>query len=388
MIESLEPRTVLAGHMIAGADPDPGGPAPFDSVPDSPLGDDIHQGGLDDSATELFFDLDVVEIHSHIDRDADSDVFRFVAPSKLLIIGVNGEVPLIVQLHDAEGQMIIDTAALSGDVEPGEMLPLVDVATRPGQQYFLSVGSTKGQRGEYQLQLHAPLNVDPIGPNPPHDPGLHPDAVIGDDIHVDVRGPDATRVEFDSSGLMRVSSHLDSGQDTDYFQFVGRAGRVLGEGGGVTEELDFDFSLIDADGNVLSTANSGYSVEAVIDQGRTYFLAVSSASATVGQYVFDLYFENDESSIDPVEPAHPSDPVVDVTDPLDEDSRQPVKLTADVDGDETVGFRDFLVLAANYGDEVDVVFADGDINRDGHIDMQDFLLLAAEFGQRSSPSAT
>ena len=55
---------------------------------------------------------------------------------------------------------------------------------------------------------------------------------------------------------------------------------------------------------------------------------------------------------------------------------------ADVDGDGAVGFKDFLVLANNFGREDDeVAKADGDVNGDGAVNFLDFLMFAANFGE-------
>ena len=52
----------------------------------------------------------------------------------------------------------------------------------------------------------------------------------------------------------------------------------------------------------------------------------------------------------------------------------------DLDGDGSVLFADFLLLSANFGQEVDS-HADGDIDCNGTVDFADFLLLSANFGQ-------
>ena len=54
---------------------------------------------------------------------------------------------------------------------------------------------------------------------------------------------------------------------------------------------------------------------------------------------------------------------------------------ADINGDGTVGFNDFLVLSENYGDSGNVTYQDGDLDCDGTIAFTDFLSLAANFGQ-------
>ena len=52
-----------------------------------------------------------------------------------------------------------------------------------------------------------------------------------------------------------------------------------------------------------------------------------------------------------------------------------------MDGDGFVGFRDFSVLARNFG-AVDATFAQGDFDGDGRVGWSDFLVLARNFGKR------
>lgn len=53
----------------------------------------------------------------------------------------------------------------------------------------------------------------------------------------------------------------------------------------------------------------------------------------------------------------------------------------DADGDGEVAFSDFLLLSANFGKQVDAVWADGDFNEDGKVEFADFLILSANFGR-------
>ena len=68
-----------------------------------------------------------------------------------------------------------------------------------------------------------------------------------------------------------------------------------------------------------------------------------------------------------------------VVDPSEFRSSASPPLTADIDRDGRVGFSDFIILATNFGQSVDVG-TNGDLNESGTVDFADFLLLAAEFG--------
>ena len=54
----------------------------------------------------------------------------------------------------------------------------------------------------------------------------------------------------------------------------------------------------------------------------------------------------------------------------------------DVNGDDEVNFKDFLVLSANFGRDVGAAWEDGDFDANGAIDFSDFLILAQNFGKR------
>ena len=65
------------------------------------------------------------------------------------------------------------------------------------------------------------------------------------------------------------------------------------------------------------------------------------------------------------------------SDAADRNARNP----GDADGDGKVAFADFLILSANFGKQVDAVWADGDFNEDGRVEFADFLILSENFGE-------
>jgi hypothetical protein len=60
-------------------------------------------------------------------------------------------------------------------------------------------------------------------------------------------------------------------------------------------------------------------------------------------------------------------------------------ILGDLDGNGIVAFADFLILASNFGEEVDG-YHQGDIDCSGVVAFADFLVLSANFGQTSSAS--
>ena len=57
------------------------------------------------------------------------------------------------------------------------------------------------------------------------------------------------------------------------------------------------------------------------------------------------------------------------------------QIAADINSDGGVDFRDFLVLATNFG-STDATAEEGDIDGNGSVDFLDFLALARDFGKR------
>ena len=55
-------------------------------------------------------------------------------------------------------------------------------------------------------------------------------------------------------------------------------------------------------------------------------------------------------------------------------------MTADIDGDGTVGFTDFLMLSAEYGQNVPFFSSRTDIDGDGQVGFSDFLILSRNYG--------
>ena len=80
-----------------------------------------------------------------------------------------------------------------------------------------------------------------------------------------------------------------------------------------------------------------------------------------------------------------SDP--DVSGPLNETEQAPADpqtidvLMGDIDGDNSVGFEDFLTLSKYYGTEQGAEWIHGNFDGDGDVDFTDFLALSLHYGQ-------
>lgn len=167
-LEELPPRVMLSAAGLAfAADAEPAvvGSAAVRSAcqPDSELRDDIHSGGFDD-ATVLHFVGGVARICSNIDRDADSDGFQFSSRGGHVQVDVRSEIPVVLSVFNADGS-VIATAEGAGLEEPGNseepggtqvLEPvLVEFEAESGESYFVSVGSTKGRAGRYELVVES-----------------------------------------------------------------------------------------------------------------------------------------------------------------------------------------------------------------------------------------
>ena len=59
---------------------------------------------------------------------------------------------------------------------------------------------------------------------------------------------------------------------------------------------------------------------------------------------------------------------------------EPEGIPGDIDGDGSVGFADFLILSAAFGQNADPAGSGADIDKDGTVGFADFLILSANFG--------
>ena len=305
-----------------------GGHAGNEIDTDSELGDDIHSGALDETATQLHFEDNFARAASNIDRDADSDAFRFVAATELTHVDVIGELPLIIQAFDSEGNLVSEAEDLlieEPDFPEDAPRPYFAVVpTVPGETYFISLGSTKGRVGTYEMFVFASQPIEPPTPDSPP----------GEDIHGDTLDT-ATQlgpiIDAEREGI-EVISNIDSEADVDVFLFSTPRGHMFGDifslGG-----TPLNVQLLNERGESVLPGNEGepefdplHALEE-IDEG-TYYLQVSGVPGT---YQFFLY----------VDPFHTDGPV---TDP---DSSRPVEVDAplgeDVHGNdvETATLLDF-----------------------------------------------
>ena len=257
---------------------------------DSELGNDIHSGSLDASATLLTLEGGHARVASNIDRDADGDAFRFVATEQTTNVDAFGELPLIVRLHDSEGNVVGEQEA-SGpeDVDEGGIehhYAFAHAETVPGDTYYVTVGSTKGRVGSYELLLNA------FAPPPPPTP----DSPLGEDAHGDSFEV-ATDLELEH-GFAQVTSNIDSEGDIDVFGISINGGLLFAEVHGF-EGQQLTVELLAADGRIIPDvdAEEGFvGIGREIEEGD-YFVRVTG---DVGLYEMFIHAESGIVIVDPI----------------------------------------------------------------------------------------
>lgn len=69
--------------------------------------------------------------------------------------------------------------------------------------------------------------------------------------------------------------------------------------------------------------------------------------------------------------------------PMFQESADLQPVPGDANGDRNVDFDDFLILAQNFGRQVDAAFSQGDFNSDGAVSFVDFLIMSSNFGRQT-----
>lgn len=364
--------------------------------PDSSLGDDLHGDDLA-TATELDVATDnVANVFTNWDAAGDVDVFSIVANGTEVYFdlqSLDDELLLNLTLQDAEGAVVeveLNGFGVVGEpVDQGGFVFAEGVfSTVPGASYFLSVAGT-GKPGPYRMHAFSPevvpidpdTPVDPVGP----EPHVDPDSPLGTDLHAATLDDEATALSLNDEGFIEVHSNVDHDGDVDAFRLVGNGDTFIGEVGGFgTTEMQFQ--VFHEDGSLVASTPAWGVLEFASNEDDVYFITAHSEGG-VGQYLVAL--QALPTPIDPTDPELPDpDPDPDPDPEVDEETGEgggpgvdnDVELRnslADINGDQTVDFADFLVLSTNFGREADVLFADGDLNGDGVIDFVDFLILSA-----------
>ena len=172
---------------------------------DSEPGEDVH-GDRPDDATSLILDFGFINVNSYIDSAEDVDQFSVLVDSGQLSISVyqgNSDDLLRITITDEEGNLI---GLTQGDADGAWIELSVDAGN-----YYVALDSLDSNVTGYTLDVShwsdQPWKLDA-------------DSEMGDDIHSDNIGPDATVLESTEYDFAQNISHVDFTEDVDYYQFV------------------------------------------------------------------------------------------------------------------------------------------------------------------------
>lgn len=225
-----------------------------------------------------------------------------------------------------------------GDLPPGKHL-LTQISTRPDAAVDSPITTTIS---DYHIRLST-TTVDTLSTT-----------------YADNVGSDETIVLFDGSQTSSIAVGPSGVKDFDY-----------------VTNLEEPFFYDPSQGNLLveNWSQLGFSAPFEIDQVSG---SVMQRVGTFGTGV-DLTGEVSASEV------HDGNiPVFQFTFfPIEES-----ELAGDVDANGEVDFADFLVLSANFGNDVDPAGSSGDIDGNGNVDFSDFLILSANFGQSAGAVAS
>jgi len=172
---------------------------------DSEPGEDVH-GDTPDGATALILDYGFINVNSYIDSAEDVDQFSVLVDSGQLSISVyqgNSDDLLRITITDEEGNLI---GLTQGDADGAWIELSVDAGN-----YYVALDSLDSELTGYTLDVShwsdQPWKLDA-------------DSEMGDDIHPDDMGPDATVLDSADYDFAQNISHVDFNGDVDYYQFV------------------------------------------------------------------------------------------------------------------------------------------------------------------------
>ena len=172
---------------------------------DSELGDDIH-GDTSETATTLTIDSGFSTINSHIDQAGDIDQFSVQVNDGQLSASVyqgTTDNLLRISVTSADGSLI---GLTQGNAEGA----WIELSVAEGQ-YFVAIDSLHSDTSSYTLDI-SHWSKETWS----HDA----DSNMGDDIHTDEIGPEATLLENKDYDYIQNISHIDFEGDLDVYQFI------------------------------------------------------------------------------------------------------------------------------------------------------------------------
>ena len=179
-------------------------------------------------------------------------------------------------------------------------------------------------------------------------------------------------------GLDHGNARATTGRDIPYLQDDDTDGDSLSDAWTSWEVEWRDVVVVDAEGEVVSVYNltvNNLAVEENYDELKQILI---DASEPVVALPGDC---NADGAIDALDLS-----CVATLDERDLVLGELNTIAGDLDGDGEVGFKDFLVLSTNFGQEVSS-YTEGNVDLNDGVDFGDFLVLSRNFGQTAA-SAT
>lgn len=293
---------------------------------DSEPGEDPHADTPGDDATVLELADGYATVSSYIDRATDVDVFVItpdsdseVYVSGLLWSGFGEDEDQVdeddlapgEEQMDRIGEPMVSGLEISITNQSGEVVETVNdwgVASfdvLAGESYFITVSTSADQAtGEYWLDV----SLADEGHDENEGPGFEADSELGEDLHSDLIGDDATVLDQSQGAVFRIS-HIDTAGDVDVFTFTTAEAGTFVVGGTMlsdsvqetdspTENEDLTaaemldglkIEVLDAAGEPVMTTDEFGVMSFEVAAESQYFARVSAVDETaIGTYAFAL----------------------------------------------------------------------------------------------------
>lgn len=235
---------------------------------------------LDQSAHDLALVEDYVMERGELDDTDDRDVFRF-RPSRSRVTvdlsAIEDESLANIRVLDSSQNEITRGSQRRGR----DRFEGFDFQADVGNEYFVVVeGDVEVNNYFYTIEVYQ---------YEPEQWTLPSDSNAGDDVHGD--DIDAATLLNLQEGSVRVSSHIDPGDDLDVFQIVASENRVSFEVLGLTPtNFATNLRVTDASGEVLPPINQlGGAYTVAVEPGTSLYATISSVGNQTGQYIFDVH---------------------------------------------------------------------------------------------------
>ena len=252
----------------------------YESLPEAEMADQ-HGDAPGDMATHLDMDYGYAFVESSLNTSHDVDAYEIsVEDGRLAIEAYNYEIAggMLVELLNYEEEVIasFDVGDMDEWSESG-----IDIPVEDGSTYYVMVSAEDPESiGEYVLDVYQ------------YDDDWYEfgtDSELGDDIHADEIGEDATELVFEWE-YATVTSHIDDGDDIDVFKLAVTDGQMTFSVYPEDASSLMRITVSDANAETIAMLQGdeyGAWGEIAVDEGE-YFISLSSLSGNADQYTVDV----------------------------------------------------------------------------------------------------